>query len=383
MFRALVKNSIAKRDEEIAEGNGWAEAGIIDEETRLTLAAEAESTCRQAIEAGRGAHTTTSALSSDPIGQVQSAEEPPSSVSAPRACSSTTVSTCAPPMVGTSGNDAHSTTTPSAPVTLETPNNHTTASPPQYRESRAQPQELVGVGSSDDEDDDDVDGGDDSSDYYEEAPASSRRVRHRRQEGNTSGETSSNRAKRQRSLAEHRQLSAQQERENNACFHNLRIYFHPRWQRAQGLGPHIDNVVFLNPNREVEYRLRNNPLEGRDFFVTPQAAWEYCLQNCTPRIPLPDATHEHGGDTSVGNVGGTTGSAGVGGVSSSSNSSAATSSATSSADGATSSSLNDTAHNVSVGNNGNSSNVADGEASPASSASASPHTATEPSQSLH
>jgi len=75
-------------------------------------------------------------------------------------------------------------------------------------------------------------------------------------------------------------------RADQEAFKTLRHCYGRQWKRVQGLGMYRDQEVVINP-RGVEYRLKNNPENGTDFFLTAQEALAYCIEHCTPINPLP------------------------------------------------------------------------------------------------
>jgi len=77
-------------------------------------------------------------------------------------------------------------------------------------------------------------------------------------------------------------------RADQEAFKTLRHCYGRQWKRVQGLGMYRDQEVVINP-RGVEYRLKNNPENGTDFFLSAQEALAYCLEHCTPINPLPDS----------------------------------------------------------------------------------------------
>lgn len=77
-------------------------------------------------------------------------------------------------------------------------------------------------------------------------------------------------------------------RADQEAFKTLRHCYGKQWKRVQGLGMFRDQEVVINP-RGVEYRLKNNPKLGTDFFLTAQEALAYCVEHCTPINPLPDS----------------------------------------------------------------------------------------------
>ena len=76
-------------------------------------------------------------------------------------------------------------------------------------------------------------------------------------------------------------------RADQEAFLNLRHCYGKQWKRVQGLGKYRDQEVVINPNG-VEYRLKNNPKVGKDFFASAQDALMFCIEHCTPINPLPD-----------------------------------------------------------------------------------------------
>ena len=65
-------------------------------------------------------------------------------------------------------------------------------------------------------------------------------------------------------------------RADQEAFLNLRHCYGKQWKRVQGLGKYRDQEVVINPNG-VEYRLKNNPKIGKDFFVSAQESLMYCV----------------------------------------------------------------------------------------------------------
>ena len=70
-----------------------------------------------------------------------------------------------------------------------------------------------------------------------------------------------------------------QSRLDDIAFNTLRDEFGMEWRKVHGKGQHKDwhRYIYVNPMGK-KYTLESGAVEGTDFFLTPQAALEYCRQ---------------------------------------------------------------------------------------------------------
>eukprot|EP01032_Pedospumella_encystans_P009147 gene9147-10799_t len=76
-----------------------------------------------------------------------------------------------------------------------------------------------------------------------------------------------------------------QSRLDDIAFNSLRDEFGSGWRKVHGKGQHKDwhRYIYVNPMGK-KYTLESGAVEGTDFFLTPQAALEYCREQVVQNL---------------------------------------------------------------------------------------------------